>query len=104
MTLLEGKRRRVAHVLDTCFSITGTFLYAYVTGCKRFEAWCLPRDIQNADQFPFSRIELTTIQRRSSKPWDLVDRFLDRVHPDHRLPLYRALAKVRPALVHAHFA
>lgn len=98
-----ARRPRVAHVMDTCFALTETFVYDYVQGCRRYESWCLGKSLANLEQFRVSRVRQTTINWSGRSPGDLFDRALFRVWRNHRLPLYRALARVRPAVVHAHF-
>jgi colanic acid/amylovoran biosynthesis glycosyltransferase len=95
--------RRVAHAVSACFERTETFVYDIVTGCRRFEAWCLTEQILNQEDFPFPRITRTDICWESYRLADLVARALHRLRPGYRRPLHRALVKVRPALVHAHF-
>ena len=95
--------QRVAHVLDRCFARTETFLYDFVCGSRRFEAWCLAERIYNTEEFPFARIVLTTIRWEGNGWWDLLDRASYRVLHAGVLPMLRALARVRPAILHAHF-
>ena len=71
--------QRVAHVLDRCFARTETFLYDFVCGSRRFEAWCLAERIYNTEEFPFARIVLTTIRWEGNGWWDLLDRASYRV-------------------------
>jgi colanic acid/amylovoran biosynthesis glycosyltransferase len=103
MRFLKADHRRVAHMVYTCFHTTETFVYDFVTGCRRFEAWCLAEVVCNQQEFPFPRVESVGIRWESNRPWDLVDRAIHRLWPGHRLPIYRALFKIRPALIHAHF-
>lgn len=95
---------RVAHLMDACFPRTQTFVYDFVTGCNRYEAWCLARHTMNEEDFPFPRIMKVGIRWESCWPLDLADRALYRLYPDHGFPLYRALRSLRPAIAHAHFA
>jgi colanic acid/amylovoran biosynthesis glycosyltransferase len=93
---------RVAHVIETCFKRTETFIYEQVLAPGPFEAWCLAGRIQNATEFPFERVRLCEVQWNGHGPWDLVDRALWKVRPRHELPFWRSLREVRPAFLHAH--
>jgi colanic acid/amylovoran biosynthesis glycosyltransferase len=94
---------RVAHVIESCFNRTETFVYEQVLAPGPFEAWCLAGRIQNATEFPLERVRLCEVQWNGRRPWDLVDRALWKVRPDHELPFWRCMREVRPALLHAHF-
>jgi colanic acid/amylovoran biosynthesis glycosyltransferase len=94
---------RVAHVIETCFNRTETFVYEQVLAPGPYEAWCLAGRIQNAAEFPFERVRLCEVQWNGHRPWDLVDRALWKVRPGHELPFWRSLREVRPACLHAHF-
>src|SRR5262249_41408360 len=94
---------RVAHVVQTCFKRTETFVYEQVLVRGPFEAWCLAGRVENAAEFPFERVRLCEVQFDRRRPWDLVDRALWKIRPGHELPFWRSLHEVRPVLLHAHF-
>src|SRR3990172_1269193 len=100
---LGGKPRRVMNVVECCFHRTETFIYDFVTAPRRFESWCLTSQLANTDEFPFPRIRFYEVQWKGRRFWDLVDRALWKVLPGHDLPIRRALFRIHPELIHAHF-
>ncbi len=101
---LTARPPRVAHLVESCFQRTETFIYEQVIAPLRFEAWCLTGRIINATEFPFERIRFYEVQWNGRRMWDLIDRALWKIRPGHRLPLWRSMRAIRPALIHAHFA
>ncbi len=98
-------RRRVVHFMDVCFARTETFVYDFVRGCDRYQAWCLAREISPQPGLDFSRVCRTTIRwgREHHSLDDIADKILYKLFRRDDLPIYRALIRIRPAVIHAHF-
>src|ERR1700730_4303118 len=103
MILWGSRRRRVAHLVDVCFNCTQTFIYDFICGCRTFEAYSLAQKIVAQPGLEFERVYLTSTDWEHRTLWGLVDRACFRLFGEDRLPYYRALFRVRPAVLHAHF-
>lgn len=97
------KRPRVVHYMETCFARTETFVYDIVRGCTTFEPWCLAPRIANQDQFPVDRVYRTAVRWDRSTLRDLLDRVYVRFMRNPNFRLHRALRRIRPSVIHAHF-
>jgi colanic acid/amylovoran biosynthesis glycosyltransferase len=87
-----------------CFARTETFIYDFVRGCRRYEAWCLAKGVERQSGYDFQRVCCTQIQWQGNSFWDRVDRFLYGLFRRPDVPIYRALLlSIRPAVIHAHF-
>jgi colanic acid/amylovoran biosynthesis glycosyltransferase len=95
--------RRVAHFMEVCFNRTETFVYDFVRGCRRYEAWCLAPSVVAQPGFEFRRVMRTSVHWDGWTPGDLADRLFHRLFHRQDLPIYRALFRIRPAVIHAHF-
>ncbi len=97
--------RRVVHYLQVCFNPTETFVYDFVRGCERYEAWCLSKNVSPQPGFDFPRVCSTAVRwgwaHRSLG--DFADKLFYRLFRRDDLPVYRALLRIRPAVLHAHF-
>lgn len=94
---------RVAHVVQSCFNRTETFIYDIATSSERYESWCLANCVKNQIEFPFERVCMMTVQWDGFRIVDLVDRALWKVSPSHKFPELRAIWRSRPNILHAHF-
>ncbi len=96
---------RVVHAVDRFLTRSETFVYTIVAGHQRFEASVLCHGVENAAEFPFPRIHVQAQPAtRLSAEWWLaasIERATGR--SPWRRGVEAALARIRPAVVHAHF-
>ena len=96
---------RVVHAVDQFLPRSETFVYTIVTGQQRYEASVLCHTRAHADEFPFPRVHVQPqpVSRRTAAWWLAASI----EHATGRSPWRRgvdaALARVGPAVVHAHF-
>lgn len=94
---------RVVHYMDTCFNQTETFVYDFVRGCRRYEAWCLANQIEKLVDFEFHRIQGIKASWRRSPHWKLLNLAYGAFFKHQNLLLANTLRKLRPQVIHAHF-
>ena len=96
---------RVLHAVDRFLPRSETFVYTIVTGHQRYEASVLCHARENDGEFPFPRIHVQpTPTTRKSAGWWLaasIERATGR--SPWRRSVDAALARIAPAVVHAHF-
>lgn len=96
---------RVVHAVDRFLPRSETFVYTIVTGHQRYEASVLCHAREHEAEFPFPRVHVQPqpTTRRSAAWWlaASVERATGR--SPWRRGVDQALARIRPAAVHAHF-
>lgn len=96
---------RVVHAVDRFLPRSETFVYTMVTGHQRYEATVLCHGREHEDEFPFPRVHVQAQPAtRKSAAWWLaasIERATGR--SPWRRGVDEALARIRPAVVHAHF-
>jgi colanic acid/amylovoran biosynthesis glycosyltransferase len=96
---------RVVHAVDQFLPRSETFVYTTVTGHQRYEASVLCHTRDHADEFPFPRVHVQPkpVSRRTAAWWlaASVERATGR--SPWRRGVEAALARIDPAVVHAHF-
>jgi colanic acid/amylovoran biosynthesis glycosyltransferase len=107
MTRLDPARTppapRVVHFMDVCFRRTETFVYDFVRGCRRCEAWCVANRIESQPGWDYARVRSVQSGWRGEPHWALVNRVFGRLLGRANLRLYWSLRRIDPAVIHAHF-
>lgn len=93
----------IAHVTETFFTPTQTFIYYYLVKCSKTRPICISTSpVENIHLFPFPRADLYTTQYRPFTPSWLVFGILRRI-TGKRLALEYILRRRKASLIHAHF-
>jgi colanic acid/amylovoran biosynthesis glycosyltransferase len=97
------KKPVIAHVTNTFFSQTGTFIYNYLVRFSNIHPICISRSsIENSDIFPFPQSDCYSIHRRAFTPVWLYLRLM-RLFTGRMLELENIIRSRGARLIHAHF-
>jgi colanic acid/amylovoran biosynthesis glycosyltransferase len=94
---------RVVHFMDVCFHRTETFVYDFVRGCRRCEAWCVANRLEPQPGWDFRRVRSVRCGWRREPHWALLNRVFGPLLGRANLRLYWSLRRIDPAVIHAHF-
>jgi len=94
---------RVVHYMHACFRRTETFIYEFVRGCQRHEAWCVANQLEPQPGWDCPRVRCVRSGWRREPHWALMNRVFGKPLGRGNLRLYWAMRRIRPALIHAHF-
>ncbi|MBI4469797.1 MAG: glycosyltransferase [Acidobacteria bacterium] len=95
----------VAHLKPDYLPITETFIYETLLHARRFEPVVVAEQLLNLDRFPVPR--LVEVRTRPARPISRalarIGRGLSRMPSSQAYHYLRAVAGLRPSLMHAHF-